>query len=496
MRVHRARAPRLDPDDARGEAEATSDHRSAGQQPPASRRHQQQVGRIVAIEETVAAYIPRPVLRNLLQEHPGAAEKMFESFSNRLARAAALLAQNSFMRADDRIYCRLVELNETRGRQDGQHWIHHGLTQNELACFAGLSREIVNRRLSAWREAGWIELQARKLRIINEKALTASVSPEAQRVGFGVGDGSTTSSSVPVAVPGVWNAVQVSAGFHHTCAARDDGHVVCWGDNKKGELGNGSTTSSLTAVMVAGVSTAVQVAAGYDFSCALLEDGTARCWGANSLGQVGNDAPANSSVPVTVPATVVGLAGAVQISAGNAHACAVIDDGTVDCWGSNGGAQLGDGTFVDSPVPVEVLDLTTAVEVAAGSAHSCALLDDGTLKQTIDNSLAAMEHDMTPRQRAASEDPERAARLDAPSQPPAPTHLSDAEIQQQVLNEFLFMHKEGLAYQEMPVESRLPVKVRDEIFGMKHPFDIIQVAMKHGQSGITQVSDLIQQLTE
>ena len=146
-------------------------------------------GRIVAIEETVAAYIPRPVLRNLLQEHPGAAEKMFESFSNRLARAAALLAQNSFMRADDRIYCRLVELNETRGRQDGQHWIHHGLTQNELACFAGLSREIVNRRLSAWREAGWIELQARKLRIINEKALTASVSPEAQRVGFGVGDG-------------------------------------------------------------------------------------------------------------------------------------------------------------------------------------------------------------------------------------------------------------------------------------------------------------------
>ena len=194
-----------------------------------------------------------------------------------------------------------------------------------------------------------------------------------------LGDGSTTSSTVPVAVPGVWNAVQVSAGFHHTCAARDDGHVVCWGDNAKGELGNGSTTNSLTAVMVAGVSTAVQVAAGYDFSCALLEDGTARCWGANSLGQVGNDAPANSSVPVTVPATVVGLAGAVQISAGNAHACAVIDDGTVDCWGSNSGAQLGDGTFVDSPVPVEVLDLTTAVEVAAGSAHSCALLDDGSV---------------------------------------------------------------------------------------------------------------------
>ena len=59
-------------------------------------------------------------------------------------------------------------------------------------------------------------------------------------------------------------------------------------------------------------------------------------------------------------------------------------------------------------------------------------LDDGSLKRTIDESLAAMEHDMNAQQLAASEDPERAARLDAPSRPRAPTHLSDEEIQRQV----------------------------------------------------------------
>jgi hypothetical protein len=61
-------------------------------------------------------------------------------------------------------------------------------------------------------------------------------------------------------------------------------------------------------------------------------------------------------------------------------------------------------------------------------------LDDGTLKSTIDSSLAAMEHDMTPRELAASDDPARAARLDAPALPPAPAHLTDAEIHQQVVD--------------------------------------------------------------
>lgn len=59
-------------------------------------------------------------------------------------------------------------------------------------------------------------------------------------------------------------------------------------------------------------------------------------------------------------------------------------------------------------------------------------LDDGTLKSTIDGSLAAIEHDMTPRELAASADPVRAARLDAPALPPAPARLSDAEIHEQV----------------------------------------------------------------
>ncbi len=40
---------------------------------------------------------------------------------------------------------------------------------------------------------------------------------------------------------------------------------------------------------------------------------------------------------------------------GLVHTCAVVDDGTVRCWGSNSYGQLGDGTIIDWTTPVRVL---------------------------------------------------------------------------------------------------------------------------------------------
>ena len=36
-------------------------------------------------------------------------------------------------------------------------------------------------------------------------------------------------------------ALQISAGYVHTCARLDDGSVKCWGYNGEGELGLGDT---------------------------------------------------------------------------------------------------------------------------------------------------------------------------------------------------------------------------------------------------------------
>ena len=73
--------------------------------------------------------------------------------------------------------------------------------------------------------------------------------------GFGqLGDGTTTNSAVPVQVNGhTTDWATVSDGLGHTCAEKTDGTVWCWGWNIDGQLGDGTTTSSLVPVQVSGM---------------------------------------------------------------------------------------------------------------------------------------------------------------------------------------------------------------------------------------------------
>jgi len=243
-----------------------------------------------------------------------------------------------------------------------------------------------------------------------------------------LGDGTYTSSNVPVVVTGLSGATAIAAGDNHSCATRSDGTARCWGSNANGQLGNGTYTDSNVPVVVTGLTAAATIAAGRAHSCATRSDGTARCWGSNLNGQLGNDGIySNFNVPVTVaglssataiaaggahscatrtdgtahcwgfnyfgqlgdgtnkfdskvPVTVAGLSGATAIDAGRSHSCATRSDGTARCWGYNANGQLGDGTYTDSNVPVVVTGLTAATAIAAGFYHSCATRSDGTAR--------------------------------------------------------------------------------------------------------------------
>ena len=63
------------------------------------------------------------------------------------------------------------------------------------------------------------------------------------------------------------------------------------------------------------------------------------------------------------------------------HLC-VLDDGSLKCWGYNNHGQLGIGTNTNQNTPQQVsLGIgRTAVSVSAGTYHTCAVLDDGSLK--------------------------------------------------------------------------------------------------------------------
>jgi hypothetical protein len=171
---------------------------------------------------------------------------------------------------------------------------------------------------------------------------------------------------------------RVAAGLNHTCALANDGTVWCWGTDSYGQLGDGAPglVPRYGAQRVVGVSRATAVVAGQYHTCALLANGTVQCWGRNNDHQLGDGT--NRAMSAT-PASVVGVSDAVALTAGLDHTCALLSDETVKCWGDDMAGGL-------LPVPhdpigaVTIAGLAGVSRVSAGANDDCAMLDDGSVK--------------------------------------------------------------------------------------------------------------------
>ena len=202
----------------------------------------------------------------------------------------------------------------------------------------------------------------------------------------------------------VHTAQSLAVGGYHTCAILDDGSVKCWGFNYNGQLGLGDGkkadsyntpqavnlgTNSLTSAPY----TAQSLAAGDNHTCAILDDGSVRCWGRNTNGQLGlghttNQSASQAQAQNTPQAVNLGTNSltsasytAESLALGGDHTCAILDDGSVKCWGNNPSGQLGLGHTTNQNSPQTVNSLGTSVQsLAGGEAHTCALLDNGSVK--------------------------------------------------------------------------------------------------------------------
>lgn len=192
-----------------------------------------------------------------------------------------------------------------------------------------------------------------------------------------IGDGSLLNRVVPVEVAQLSDVLQLAAGKAHTCARRVDGTVACWGHNFYGQVGDGlGENYHLVPFVVPGLHDAVEISAGHYHTCVRHSSGDVSCWGQNLKGQLGD----GSFVDHASPRAVLRMKDVVQITAGGYHTCARHTDSHVSCWGYNEFGQLGDASVQSRPTPVSVVGLTDATDVIAGRfSHTCARRASGSV---------------------------------------------------------------------------------------------------------------------
>ena len=155
----------------------------------------------------------------------------------------------------------------------------------------------------------------------------------------------------------------------HSCAILENRSVECWGWNgegygQRGGLGLGDFLNradnpdemgnNLPAVNLGTGRTAKALSVGpaYAHTCAILDNNTLKCWGWNGEGQLGLGDDVNRGDTADAGREMGDLLATVNLGAGRtaravasgeAHTCALLDNGSVKCWGLNGYGQLGIG---------------------------------------------------------------------------------------------------------------------------------------------------------
>ncbi|MGK5085624.1 hypothetical protein WDW37_20230 [Bdellovibrionota bacterium FG-1] len=164
--------------------------------------------------------------------------------------------------------------------------------------------------------------------------------------------------------------ISVTVGDRHACALDTKNQVWCWGDNTHKELGNltdpvslpFSTTPQLVKLRVGDTLDKVTaIAAGSDFTCAIVESNQkVICWGGDSthflaLGaNISKSVKSNQYVQI-YPQPGVSLTGVSQITAGKSHACALLNDSSVYCWGDGTLGSVGQTPAINYSAAIQVV---------------------------------------------------------------------------------------------------------------------------------------------
>lgn len=208
----------------------------------------------------------------------------------------------------------------------------------------------------------------------------------------GLGDG-RSGRRPPVAPAGVEGVTSMGAGWGHVCALAAKGEVWCWGSRGFAQVGDG-VRSGITGVQPVPVralsesSTALVV--GNTNVCSLAGDGAVWCWGENVFAL----ATPTEADHRWSPARVEGVE-AVSLFGGFLTWYARRADGALVGWGLNDNGQLGVEGRPAGPVMALPTLASRVSTVVVGGGHACALLTDQTVRCWGNNNLGQLGNGST-----------------------------------------------------------------------------------------------------
>ncbi|MBV1859213.1 MAG: hypothetical protein KUG77_12435, partial [Nannocystaceae bacterium] len=181
---------------------------------------------------------------------------------------------------------------------------------------------------------------------------------------------SDTDAATPVAVPGVTDATDIWMGGDSgssgdmVCVRTKTGAISCWGSPTNKPKTDGKKWTN-TVEELPKLKGAKDLALGGGTQYAALADGSVMAWGSNAFNAIGNGDTARGDKPLT---KVPGVANAKALAAGQNHACALLEDGTVTCWGYV--------TPKQAPKKVEGLSGVVSIGAGVGNSDTCAVTTD------------------------------------------------------------------------------------------------------------------------
>jgi alpha-tubulin suppressor-like RCC1 family protein len=180
--------------------------------------------------------------------------------------------------------------------------------------------------------------------------------------------------------------IALAAAQNHTCAllAAGSGTVKCWGQNNDGVLGNGSTKgkAALTPSSVTGLTRVASISTSINDTCAVLQGGTVKCWGFSQYGELGPGVTGPDSCDFgeftlacsATPMTVKGISNVSAVSVREHSACAIVKSGKVVCWGDS------KKNFNAVPGVSNATAITSSGDAVLRGDYSCVLLATHTVK--------------------------------------------------------------------------------------------------------------------